>query len=1075
MTSSSSKRRQSSTYSEDLSRYEFVDYTSVSHFEKFVTHIEETLYSWGVKDGSYGLFSQEQLANARAAIAHPSATEFTRRETLAMGDDVFQLTYHYHPTIANIASDEAGAAEHFYQFSAAQYHPLHRWTGLDRLMIVKPMQDSIKKKIFNSNKSSVDISQAKLLISACAIAFQNAGCNVPVFVPVGQSRHELYMGYGVTSQQPQSPINETEVRYNMTLTTPPVSHLSYLDGLKTLFLQRLSMHREDYGKSGDAPESSIYISAVYTYNLKNWFDENWKEWEEIIEKEAKRKNSFDDDFEAWGDDDEVDLSEPEEQSSGWNHKRKLQEMNQHQLPFGSFNDPLCTLTLSALFPLIQENEFHEAYDRNMDALTAKQWQISREFAPVNQQRAYLATLIEQVVESWVKDPTNREYLAPYDDNNDESTSDSAGLMHNLFAAGNRHRFSSQLAASTGTSTSSSTSGLADSVTVTKSDAVDDVLTALFYPMATNQKDEAATQCKFDSTKKLGLKLKSGSSVPYRSFLWNLLLYTLEAASNPSANGAGSNAKKNTTNFMGFLRVVWVEVLKQIRWHWENLEPIPGLNPYLYDDSNADEAEKDSKTLGIDLRYNILHQKISMVNCCILRRKQNAPQNGDVGVHPPKPIQRVGNLFDQVSEDAAPKASKFQTLLERFVEGGADSNNSEAIEDSISIAPSDLDEDGQVSDDSDIFVDAVDATSTNSGLNQSQQEDEDEEGEEVIVPNMPITVEELEADEANAVKDPDAIEGESKVHSTLKLLKTGQPMHVPITQDPGFMTEDMITQQADLFEKLGTSTNATQQRAKLQSAQLYSDMQAFKAANPHACLEDFVRWHSPRDWIADKEGEGGQLSTRMSEPSNIWQELWKWSKRIPCARQKPLFNTTVEAEKALYFLETTSIYELFSIMLPTLGLIAYDTLSVHPITQYSQHVSNGLVRLSNELVDFSWEDLRHGKRTFDGMISMIRQQESTMCHAISLLRKLPKQYDLVDQLLLNDQAIVKEGDERSAVFQVFRNEHGVISEPSFREYILYSDCKDLTSSDRILPSRQYTLVKDNEIRIMYTQTTDALYN
>ncbi|CAO3655512.1 unnamed protein product [Mucor fragilis] len=971
---SSSKRRQSSAYSDDISRYEFVDYTSVSHFEKFVTHIEETLYSWGVKDGSYGLFSQEQLAKAKAAIAHPSATEYTRRETLTMGDDVFQLTYHYHPTPPTDETDASTAAaveqQRFYQFSTAHYHPLHRWTGLDRLMIVKPMQDSIKKKIFNSSKSSVDISQAKLLISACAIAFQNAGCNVPVFVPAGQSRHELYMGYGVTSQQPQSPINETEARYNMTLTTPPASHLSYLDGLKTLFLQRLSMHREDYGKSGDAPESSIYISAVYTYNLKNWFDEHWKEWEEAVEQEAKRKNSFDDEFEAWGDDDdEVDLSEPEEEQSersGLTHKRKLKEMSQHQLSFGSFNDPLRTLTLSALFPLIQENEFHEAYDRNMDALTAKQWQISREFAPVNQQRAYLATLMEQVVESWVKDPTNREYLAPYDDNNDESTSDSAGLMHNLFAAGNRHKFSSQVAASTGTSTtSSSTSGLADSVTVTTSDAVDNVLTALFYPVATSRDNDTkkkTTQCRFDSTQKLGLKLKSGSSVPYRSFLWNLLLYSLEA----TTHGAGSsNAKKNTTNFMGFLRVVWVEILKQIRWHWENSEPIPGLNPYLYDDSNAEEADKDSKTLGIDLRYNILHQKISMVNCCILRRKQNAPQNGNVGDHTIKPVQRVGNLFDQVSKDKAPRTSKFQTLLERFVEGGADTNNSEAIEDSISIAPSDLSEDGHVSDESDIFVDAVDATSSDSSDNSTcrsahpENEDEDEDGEEVMVPNMPITVEELEADEVNAVKDPEAIEGESKVHGTLKLLKTGQPMHIPITQDPGFMTEDMITQQADLFEKLGTSTNATQQRAKLQSAQLYSDMQAFKAANPHACLEDFVRWHSPRDWIADTDtnGGGGQLSTRMSEPNNIWQELWKWSKRIPCARQKPLFNISVEAEKALYFLETTSIHEFFSIMLPTLGLIAYDTLSVHPITQYSQHVSDGLVRLSNELVDFSWEDLR----------------------------------------------------------------------------------------------------------------------
>jgi hypothetical protein len=26
------------------------------------------------------------------------------------------------------------------------------------------------------------------------------------------------------------------------------------------------------------------------------------------------------------------------------------------------------------------------------------------------------------------------------------------------------------------------------------------------------------------------------------------------------------------------------------------------------------------------------------------------------------------------------------------------------------------------------------------------------------------------------------------------------------------------------------------------------MSAFKAANPGCVLEDFVRWHSPRDWI-----------------------------------------------------------------------------------------------------------------------------------------------------------------------------------------------------------------------------------
>lgn len=61
-----------------------------------------------------------------------------------------------------------------------------------------------------------------------------------------------------------------------------------------------------------------------------------------------------------------------------------------------------------------------------------------------------------------------------------------------------------------------------------------------------------------------------------------------------------------------------------------------------------------------------------------------------------------------------------------------------------------------------------------------------------------------------------------------------------------------------------------------------DMQAFKAANPHAVLEDFVRWHSPKDWIEDSDSNlPGCLSSRMSEPSNIWQELWKVSMSSSC--------------------------------------------------------------------------------------------------------------------------------------------------------------------------------------------------
>jgi hypothetical protein len=90
-----------------------------------------------------------------------------------------------------------------------------------------------------------------------------------------------------------------------------------------------------------------------------------------------------------------------------------------------------------------------------------------------------------------------------------------------------------------------------------------------------------------------------------------------------------------------------------------------------------------------------------------------------------------------------------------------------------------------------------------------------------------------------------------------------------------MTEDMVNQQAEVFESLGTSDEAAKIRAQLQSAHLISDMQAFKAANPKAVFNDFVRWHSPKDWITDSTEHGEpQLSTRMSESGNLWLELWQ---------------------------------------------------------------------------------------------------------------------------------------------------------------------------------------------------------
>lgn len=165
------------------------------------------------------------------------------------------------------------------------------------------------------------------------------------------------------------------------------------------------------------------------------------------------------------------------------------------------------------------------------------------------------------------------------------------------------------------------------------------------------------------------------------------------------------------------------------------------------------------------------------------------------------------------------------------------------------------------------------------------------------------------------------------------LRTNTPMVEPATQIAVPMTEDVAKQQQDLLTRLGVSLESAMLRQQIQSTVLISDMQAFKAANPGSCLVDFIRWYSPKDWIAfddplmadqltaslPPEGKDvwwfekqGMLSDRMRfGPSNehIWQHMWETSPPVPASRQKPLFDPVQESEKLFHYLETMSPHEM----------------------------------------------------------------------------------------------------------------------------------------------------------------------
>lgn len=195
--------------------------------------------------------------------------------------------------------------------------------------------------------------------------------------------------------------------------------------------------------------------------------------------------------------------------------------------------------------------------------------------------------------------------------------------------------------------------------------------------------------------------------------------------------------------------------------------------------------------------------------------------------------------------------------------------------------------------------------------ESTNKKEDEEGWEDFEVDVDDKGKEEIDEEIEEVKqkNEEMREGVS-AKTDMVLIKTGETLCVPITQDyVGFVTEDMIEERQFVMESMGTGGEASATRAKMQTESLLSDMSAFKAANPKCIFEDFVRWHSPRDWILnDNEPKGsinGSLSTRMKEKDGLWTNCWNQAMPIPVRRQKPIFQFVLEAEKVLHFLETIS--------------------------------------------------------------------------------------------------------------------------------------------------------------------------
>ena len=363
----------------------------------------------------------------------------------------------------------------------------------------------------------------------------------------------------------------------------------------------------------------------------------------------------------------------------------------------------------------------------------------------------------------------------------------------------------------------------------------------------------------------------------------------------------------------------------------------------------------------------------------------------------------------------------------------------------------------------------------------------------------------------------APEGRLNICKNLKLLHCDSALFIPITQDHPPMTEDLLEEQADVFSKLGDTTEGSKVRAKMQSASLLSDMQAFKAANPGCCMEDFLCWYSPKDF------ENGKLSERMQMSNNLWVTTWDTAKPVPVTRQNRLFDDTKEAEKALHFLTNLKPNEICQMLLPICvheALISISSVSqsmaeclpsLPLICEQIEMKASRLFRhwkmhgsVSNQFVP--WND---GTRAaVNDLFAQISFAESLIERARSLRHKFAALEDehvvsaFIRKLLehpevpLNGAADGKEGNIVRGYFQRQQNKirearniestnpgsgeesskgpAPVLPEPTGREFVIRAVHPYPTSSSRELPHRFYAVLMRNEFRLAAAVSSDSTF-
>ncbi|RDD41035.1 Rab3 GTPase-activating protein catalytic subunit [Trichoplax sp. H2] len=825
---------------------EIVDYTTASDWERFIADLDELIIQWKLNNSDQSSASQEDEARKQLP-------DQRHQEIIVFRECPYSVTHYCY---SNVKGPDGVNDDTFlpmmYDMQStindfpSRAHCLTRWYGVKEFITITPAK---------AEYAITSESKGNQLLSAVSICLSNTKCELPIFLQLQQLRRRLYVGLCLN--------RNFRANFEMVQLNNTPSQYRHLSGLIDIFKSKLCSY---------IPSAEISVSIRQTYIL----------------------NCFT--YSPWVPQEIPDLSNYITGGIGTSDFQSL--------PFGSIEDPITDIYLAATWPSVAESALvdNNLYS-DLDPYEAPLWSVR---AVMTKKPCLLESYLSRFIDV-CRSVESTDELIGFSNFYDNVEMDS----HVVQAL--------------------------DKITDSSVHPILDKGLARIVSKATNRVSRAGSeeshipsavlstvmQCLFpDSIKTEDRSYGDQSSSFYHNntatdYSWHPI-NKYNSNSSTVIRGLKSAPEGSLTHTLaislciinrnyGGLRAIahlWREFIMELRYRWENNIIIPML-----------ELEAPN------LQFSLLHQKFQMLNCCILQRRKR-----ELRSHSENLIFKSGNSLSygkimrsmlesreteeevltsklNYSDDREEESVSYQENVkvdgDIYVKDNASSSEDEFFEtmeeyEAGEVMEKSEENQSENSKDNTDTVEKHEADKTVDTLKESQIEDSNGATDTLIKPgtdNIEKSAESYDEDlkdvtttmddrndEIDSTDEDDRSDMQIpigvKEEFNLLLLETKTPMNIPITQDPTPMTEDMLSEQAEILTKLGTSEEGIRIRARMQSASLLSDMEAFKAANPGCILEDFVRWYSPRDWIPI-ECSGSQENLTQDNVSVIEDDDNDW--------------------------------------------------------------------------------------------------------------------------------------------------------------------------------------------------------